>query len=175
MATAKLKSPSRLVLTRFWALPLLLPLALIWQMSELSLLPVFGWRVDPTLVLVIAGGLMLGPRYGVCFGLLAGGAQDVLLGAGLVYGVAKGLAGWTAGLIQPHIYRLDALSLGLMAMVWTLMEGLGVALYLLTHGRTAVWDHYAAQALPLGLAHAFLLAFVYAWLYRLPGPEARDA
>jgi LytS/YehU family sensor histidine kinase len=163
------------MIPRFWALPLLLPLALIWQTSELAVLPVFGWRVDPTLVLVIAGGLMLGPRYGMAFGLIAGGCQDIVLGAGLLYGFTKALAGWTAGLIQPHIYRLDALSLGLVAMVWTLVEGLCVALYLLSHGRPAVWDHYAALALPLGLAHAFMLAVLYYGLYRLPGPEAREA
>ncbi|MFN3431225.1 MAG: LytS/YhcK type 5TM receptor domain-containing protein, partial [Candidatus Sericytochromatia bacterium] len=91
------------MIPRFWALPALLPLALIWQSSELAVLPVFGWRLDPTLVLVIAAGLMLGPRYGLVFGLIAGGCQDVLLGAGLVYGFTKGLAGWAAGLIQPHI------------------------------------------------------------------------
>lgn len=163
------------MIPRFWALPALLPLALIWQSSELAVLPVFGWRLDPTLVLVIAGGLMLGPRYGLVFGLVAGGCQDVLLGAGLVYGFTKGLAGWAAGLIQPHIYRLDVLSLGLVAMVWTLVEGLCVALYLLSHGRTAVWDHYAALALPLGLAHAFMLGVLYYTLFRLPGPESREA
>lgn len=163
------------MVSRFWALPLLLPIALIWQASELSLLPVFGWRLDPILVLVIASGLMLGPRYGLIFGLIAGGCQDMLLGAGLLYGFTKGIAGWTAGLIQPHIYRLDALSLGMVAMVWTLVEGLCVALYLLGQNRPAVWDHYAALALPLGLAHAFLLAVLYYGLYRLPAPEEREA
>jgi LytS/YehU family sensor histidine kinase len=163
------------MLGRFWAPIALLPIALVWQSSALSILPVFGWRVDPILVLTIAGGLLMGPRYGVLFGLLAGGFQDLLLGAGLLYGVTKAIAGWTAGLVHPHIYRLDALSLGLIAMVWTLIEGLCVALYLLAHGRTAVWDHYAALALPLGLAHAFMLAVLYYTLRRLPGPEAREA
>jgi LytS/YehU family sensor histidine kinase len=162
------------MLPRFWAPFLLLPLALIWQSSELSMLPVFGWRLDPTLVLVIAGGLLMGPRYGVFFGLVAGGCQDVLIGAGLLYGFTKAIAGFAAGLIQPHIYRLDALSLGLLAMVWTLVEGLCVAIYLLAHGRTAVWDHFAALALPLGLAHAFLLAVLYYGLLRLPAPETRE-
>ncbi|MOA41864.1 hypothetical protein D3C78_1638690 [compost metagenome] len=123
----------------------------------------------------MAAGLMMGPRYGVLFGLIAGGCQDMLLGAGLIYGFAKALAGWTAGMIQPHIYKLDALALGLVAMVWTLVEGLGVALYLLGQGRTAVWDHYAALALPLGLVHAFLLALLYYGLYQLSAPEEREA
>ena len=163
------------MLPRFWAPVLLLPLALIWQSSDMSVLPVFGWRLDPTLVLVMAGGLLMGPRYGVMFGLIAGGCQDVLIGGGLLYGFTKALAGLAAGLVQPHVYRLDALSLGLTAMVVTLAEGLCVALYLLAHGRTAVWDHYAALALPLGLAHAFLLAVLYYGLLQLPAAEPREA
>lgn len=161
-------------MTRFWALVVLLPLALVWQLSPLAQLPVFGWRLDPTLVLVMAAGLLLGPMYGMLYGVVAGGAQDLMLGAGLLYAVTKAVAGFTAGLIQPHIYRLDALSMVLVGLVWTLVEGLGVALYLLAHGRTAVWDHYAAFALPLGIAHAVLLVMLYPLLHRLPGPEAKE-
>jgi threonine/homoserine efflux transporter RhtA len=97
-----------------------------------------------------------------------------MIGAGLLYGLTKGLAGWTAGLIQPHIYRLDTVTLLLIGLVWTLIEGLLVALYLLSQGRTAVWDHYAALALPLGMAHAILLAIAYAILHRLPAPERSE-
>ena len=53
--------------------------------------------------------------------------------------------------------------------------GFLVALYLLAQGRTAVWDHYAALALPLGLVHAFLLALLYYGLDQLPAPEEREA
>lgn len=157
-----------------WVLPLLLPFALVWQLSPLGVLPVFGWRLDPSLVLVVAGGLMLGPRYGLVLGLAAGACQDLLLGAGLLYGATKGLAGLAAGLIQPHIYRLDALSLVLVGLTGTLGEGLLVAMFLLSQGRTGVWDHFAALALPLGLAHAFMLVALYYVLIQLPAPEARE-
>lgn len=157
-----------------WVLPLLLPFALIWQLSPLGVMPVFGWRIDPVLVLAVAGGLMFGPRYGLVFGLAAGACQDLLLGAGLLYGATKAAAGLAAGLIQPHIYRLDALSLVLMGLVWTLVEGLMVASSLHAQGRTAVWDHFAALALPLGLAHAVLLVALYYWLLRFPLPEERE-
>jgi hypothetical protein len=76
--------------------------------------------------------------------------------------------------MQPQIYRLDALTLGLVGLVWTLGEGLLVALYLMTQGRTAVWDHYAALSLPLGLAHAVLLVALYALLIRLQGEDRDD-
>ena len=161
-------------LTRRRALLLLLPFMWVWQASPLALLPYFGWRLDPSLVLAIAAGLLEGPRFGLWFGLLAGGGEDLLLGAGLLYGVTKALAGFAAGGMQPHIYRLDALSLGLVGLVWTLGEGMLVALYLLAHGRTAVWDHYAALSLPLGLAHAVLLVTLYAWLMQLPGTEREE-
>jgi LytS/YehU family sensor histidine kinase len=161
-------------LTRQRALILLLPIMWVWQASPLALLPWFGWRLDPSLVLAIAGGLLEGPRFGLWFGLIAGGGQDLLLGAGLLYGITKALAGLAAGAMQPHIYRLDALSLGMVGLVWTLGEGLLVALYLLAHGRTAVWDHYAALSLPLGVAHALLLVVLYAWLMRLPGAEREE-
>jgi hypothetical protein len=161
-------------LTRHRALLLLLPVMWVWQASPLALLPWFGWRLDPSLVLAIAGGLIEGPRFGLWFGLIAGGGQDLLLGAGLLYGVTKALAGFAAGGMQPHLYRLDALSLGMVGLVWTLGEGLLVALYLLAHGRTAVWDHYAALSLPLGLAHAMLLVVLYAGLMRLPGIEREE-
>lgn len=161
-------------LTRRMALLLLLPVMWVWQASPLALLPGFGWRLDPSLVLAIAAGLLEGPRFGLAFGLLAGGGEDLLLGAGLLYGVTKALAGLVAGGMQPHIYRLDALALGLIGLVWTLGEGLLVALYLLAHGRTAVWDHYAALSLPLGLAHAAVLIVVYALLLRLPGSQREE-
>lgn len=162
------------MIPRFWALPLLLPFALVWQLSPLAILPVFGWRVDPALALVIASGLLFGPRYGLAFGLLAGACQDLILGAGLLYGTTKAIAGVFAGMIQPHIYRLDALSLMLLGLTWTLGEGLLVAIFLLSHGRPNVWDHFAALALPLGLAHAFMLVAVYYVLVQLPAPEARE-
>lgn len=161
-------------LSRFWVIPLLLPFALVWQLSPLAVLPVFGWRVDPALALVIVGGLLFGPAYGVAFGLVAGACQDLLLGAGLLYGVTKAIAGLFAGLIQPHIYRLDALSLVLVGLTGTLGEGLMIAMYLLSQGRTGVWDHFAALALPLGLAHAFMLVALYYVLIQLPAPEARE-
>lgn len=161
-------------LNRRMALLLLLPVMWVWQASPLAILPYFGWRLDPALVLAIAAGLFEGPRFGVCVGLIAGGGQDLLLGAGLLYGVTKALAGLAAGGMQPQIYRLDALTLGLVALVWTLGEGLLVALYLLAHGRTAVWDHYAALSLPLGLAHAVVLIILYILLSRLPGKERED-
>lgn len=161
-------------LTRPRALLLLLPVMWVWQASPLAILPGFGWRLDPALVLAIAAGLLEGPRFGLWFGLIAGGGQDLLLGAGLLYGVTKALAGLAAGSMQPHVYRLDALTLGLVGLVWTLGEGLLVALYLLAHGRTAVWDHYAALSLPLGLAHALVLIVLYALLMRLPGAEREE-
>jgi LytS/YehU family sensor histidine kinase len=160
--------------SRYWIFFVLLPFALLWQTSAWSVLPVFGWRVDPTLVLVMASGLLLGPRYGLFFGLVAGGSQDLLLGAGLLYSATKALAGFAAGFVKPHLYRFDIVSLGLIGFVWTLIEGLIVALDLMLSGRGAVWDHYAALALPLGLAHAALLILCYAWLARLPDPSARE-
>lgn len=167
-------APPLINLTRFWAILIILPIFVAWQASPLALLPVFGWRLDPTLVLAIAVGLLNGPRFGVLFGLVAGASQDLLVGAGLLYGATKALAGFTAGLIQPHIYRLDIVSLGMLGLVWTLGEGLLVAMYLMTQGRTAVWDHYAALSLPLGMAHAILLIVVYSFLGRLQGPEAHE-
>lgn len=161
--------PSRLV-----ALLLLLPLALAWQVSAWGVLPVFGWQLDFPLVLVMACGLLFGPRAGLLFGLLAGGLQDLLLGAGLLYGLTKGLAGLAVGLIQPHVMKLDALSLAVVAIVTTLAEGLLVALSLLAQGRTGVWDHFAALALPLGAAHALLLLVAYGALRRLGGPEREE-
>lgn len=161
-------------LDRTRVLLLLLPVMWVWQASPLAILPVFGWRLDPALVIAIVGGLMNGPRFGLWFGLIAGGGQDLLLGAGLLYGATKALAGFAAGLIQPQIYRLDALTLGLVGLVWTLGEGLLVALYLLAHGRTAVWDHYAALSLPLGLAHALLVVILYLWVFRFPGEDREE-
>ena len=161
-------------LGRVQALLLLLPVMWVWQASPLAILPYFGWRLDPALVLAIAAGLLEGPRFGLWFGLVAGGGEDVLLGAGLLYGVTKALAGLAAGAMQPHIYRLDGLTLGMVGLIWTLGEGLLVALYLLAHGRTAVWDHYAALSLPLGLAHALVLILLYAWLMHLPGLEREE-
>lgn len=167
-------APARFPLSLVQALWLLVPVALIWQASDLAMLPYVHWRLDPTLALVILAGLLLGPRHGIWFGLVAGGGQDLLIGGGLVYGATKGLAGMLAGMIQPQIYRLDALSLAGVGLLWTLGEGLLVALYLFAQGRTAVWDHFAAQSLPLGLANAVLIVVLYAGLRRLPGPEAND-
>lgn len=161
-------------MTLVQALCLLIPVALIWQTSDLAVLPIFHWRLDPTLAIVVLAGLLLGPRYGVWFGLAAGAGQDLLIGGGLLYGLTKGLAGMVAGLAQPQIYRLDALSLAVVGLLWTIGEGLLVALYLFAQGRTAVWDHFAAQSLPLGLANAVLIVLLYAWLGRLPPPEARE-
>lgn len=161
-------------LTLIKALWLLIPVALVWQTSDLAVLPYFHWRLDPTLALVVLAGLLLGPRHGVWFGLAAGAGQDLLIGGGLLYGLTKGLAGLAAGLAQPQIYRLDALSLAVVGLLWTIGEGLLVALYLFAQGRTAVWDHFAAQSLPLGLANAVLIVLLYAWLNRLPPPEARE-
>lgn len=155
---------------RVVALWLLLPLALIWQSSDLAVLPFLGWRLDPTLALVVLAGLLLGPRHGVWYGLIAGGGQDLLIGAGLLYGLTKGLAGWLAGMMQPQILRLDVLSLAVVGLLWTLGEGLLVALYLFAQGRTAVWDHFAAQSFPLGVANALLLVLLYTVLRRLPAP-----
>src|SRR5439155_17977148 len=98
----RLSPPSRLTV-----LAALLPLALVWQVSDLGILPAFGWRLDPPLVLAVAAGLLLGPRVGVWFGLVAGAGQDLLLGAGLLYAATKALAGFVAGLVQPQLYRLD--------------------------------------------------------------------
>lgn len=172
---AKARGPARFPLTQVQALWLLVPIALAWQASDLALLPYFRWRTDPTLALVILAGLLLGPRHGVWFGLVAGGCEDLLIGGGLVYGATKGLAGFAAGMVQPQFYRLDALSLAGVGLLWTLGEGLLVALYLFAQGRTAVWDHFAAQSLPLGLANAVLIVVLYQGLKRLPGPEPREA
>ncbi|HEY9723408.1 MAG TPA: LytS/YhcK type 5TM receptor domain-containing protein, partial [Oscillatoriaceae cyanobacterium] len=138
--------------SRVWVLLALLPLALVWELSPLARLPVFGWRLDPTLVLAMAAGLLFGPGPGALYGMIAGAGQDMLLGAGLLYTVTKAIAGLAAGIIKPQIYQLDLLSTVLMGLVWTAAEGLEVAIYLLMQGRTEVWDHYAALALPLGLA-----------------------
>ena len=156
------------------ALWLMIPVALVWQASDLAVLPYFHWRLDPTLALVVLAGLMLGPRHGALFGLAAGAGQDLLIGGGLLYGVTKALAGWVAGAVQPQIYRLDALSLAVVGLVWTIGEGLLAALYLFAQGRTAVWDHFAAQSLPLGLANAVIVVLVYQWVSRLPAPEVRE-
>lgn len=161
-------------ITLVQALWLLIPVALIWQTSDLAVLPFFHWRLDPTLAIVVLAGLLLGPRHGVWIGLAAGAGQDLLIGGGLLYGVTKGLAGLAAGLAQPQLYRMEALSLAVVGLLWTIGEGLLVALYLFAQGRTAVWDHFAAQSLPLGLANAVLIVALYAWLHRLPPPEARE-
>ena len=100
------------------ALWLMIPVALVWQASDLAVLPYFHWRLDPTLALVVLAGLMLGPRHGALFGLAAGAGQDLLIGGGLLYGVTKALAGWVAGAVQPQIYRLDALR-GFKDRTWT--------------------------------------------------------
>lgn len=162
-------------MTLLRALWLLLPLALVWQSSELAVLPYFEWRLDPLLALVVLGGLLLGPRHGVWLGLVAGGSQDLLVGAGLLYGVTKAVAGAAAGMVQPHIYRLDALSLTVVGVLATLGEGLLIATYLFLQGRTAVWDHFASMSLPLGLVNAALLVFLYVVLSALPATEAREA
>jgi hypothetical protein len=140
---------------------LLLPVALMWQSSVLAILPFFEWRLDPVLALVVLTGLAAGPKQGLWLGLIAGGCQDILVGAGLLFGVTKGLTGLGAGWLQPHIYRLDALSLAALGVLTTLAESLLIALYLFAQGRTAVWDHFAAQSMPLGLANASLLVVLY--------------
>ncbi|MEB3223971.1 MAG: LytS/YhcK type 5TM receptor domain-containing protein [Candidatus Sericytochromatia bacterium] len=161
-------------MTLLRALWLLLPLALVWESSELAVLPYFEWRLDPVLALVLLAGLMLGPRQGVWLGLVAGGCQDLLVGAGLLYGGTKALAGLLAGLVQPHIYRLDALSLATVGILASLGEGLLIALFLFAQGRTAVWDHFASMSLPLGLVNAALLVLLYVVVGRLPAPELRE-
>jgi cell shape-determining protein MreD len=161
-------------MTLLRALWVLLPLALVWESSELAVLPYFAWRLDPVLVLVVLAGLTLGPRHGVWLGLVAGGCQDMLVGAGLLYGGTKALAGMVAGLVQPHIYRLDVLSLAVVGLLASLGEGLTIALYLFLQGRTAVWDHFASMSVPLGLTNAALLVVLHAVVSRLPAPELRE-
>ncbi|MEB3330295.1 MAG: LytS/YhcK type 5TM receptor domain-containing protein [Candidatus Sericytochromatia bacterium] len=160
-------------MTLLRALWLLLPLALVWESSELAVLPYLAWRLDPVLALVVLAGLTLGPRHGVWLGLVGGGCQDLLVGAGLLYGGTKALAGAVAGLVQPHVYRLDALSLAVVGLLASLGEGLTIALYLFAQGRTAVWDHFASLSLPVGLVNAALLVLVHAGVTRLPASEAR--
>ena len=155
-------------MTRHWALLLALPVVLVWQMTPLAVLPVLGWRLDPTLVLVVAAGLVLGPPWGLAFGLLAGAGQDLLVGAGVLYTVTKALAGMTSGLLRPHLYQIDSAFVGLVGLLWTLGEELLVAVYSWLAGRTGVWDHFAALSLPLGLAHAVLLVGMVGILLRLP-------
>lgn len=154
-------------LTPAFIFPLLLPFAFVWQLSPLAQVPFFAWRLDPTLVLVVAAGFLLGPRYGLTFGLLAGAGQDLLVGAGLLYAAAKALAGFSAGLLHDHIYRLDALSLAVFGFAWTLGESLIVALLLLLQGKDGIWSLYAAMGFPIGLAHAVLLPIVYLTLHPL--------
>jgi cell shape-determining protein MreD len=153
---------------------LLLPLALVWESSALAVLPYFEWRLDPVLALVVLAGLSLGPRHGIWLGLVAGGCQDLLVGAGLLYGCTKALSGLLAGLVQPHIYRLDVLSLAVVGLLASLGEGLVIALYLFLQGRTAVWDHFASMSVPLGLVNAGVLVGLYLVVGRLPAPELRE-
>lgn len=162
-------------MTRPRLLWLLLPFALMWQSSVLAILPFFEWRLDPVLALVVLTGLAAGPKQGLWLGLIAGGCQDILVGAGLLYGVTKALIGQTAGWIQPHIYRLDALSLVAIGVISTLVESLLIAVYLFAQGRTAVWDHFAAQSMPLGLANACLLVVLYLVTSRLGWLSKREA
>lgn len=153
---------------------LLLPVALMWQSSVLAILPFFEWRLDPVLALVVLTGLVAGPKQGLWLGLIAGGCQDILVGAGLLYGVTKALIGQVAGRMQPHIYRLDALSLVAVGVILTLAESLMVAIYLFAQGRTAVWDHFAAQAMPVGLSNAVLLVTLYLIAQRLGWLSERE-
>ncbi|MEB3197541.1 MAG: hypothetical protein VKP62_10100 [Candidatus Sericytochromatia bacterium] len=156
------------------ALWLMLPFALIWQSSELAVLPYFQWRLDPVLALVVLTSMLRGPRIGAWLGVLAGGCQDLLVGAGLLYAVTKGLAGFVVGMVQPHIYRLDLLSLVMVGVLATLGEGLLIALYLFAQGRMAVWDHFASLSMPVGLANAALVMLFYLVLSRFPSQEARE-
>lgn len=156
------------------ALWLLLPLALAWQCSDMAILPTFGWRLDPVLVLVLLAGIRLGPRHGVMFGLVAGAGQDMLVGAGLLYGLTKALVGFAAGLMQESVYDLDAPTLALMGLLGTLGEALLVAINLVAAGRTGVFELYGALALPMGVANAALIVFLNLWLRHLPTHLVRE-
>lgn len=124
------------------------------QASPLNhLLPV---RLDPVLLVVVAWGVSMGAREGALFGLLAGAAQDLLIGDGLLFTLPKLAVGLLAGSLKPILfYRQAFIVLPLVIACTALQEGLVMVGFALT-GRGWLVQHLGAILLPEALGNAVL-------------------
>ena len=80
-------------------------LIFIAQTVVFSRAEIFSGKLDAILCCAIVWGLIFGPTWGLCTGVIAGYFIDLVSSSGFFYLPVIGLAGLVAGLLREKVYR----------------------------------------------------------------------
>lgn len=137
-----------------WGLLLLLLASWLQLGGFNSLLP---FRMDFLLLVVVAFGVLNGPKQGLVFGLFAGALQAGLSGS-LLFLLTKAVVGFLAGKLDRFLYRHQGLVVMTLVAVGTLLHETLLAIFLLPWFPVTHVGHFLG---PLVLMNALVAPLLY--------------
>lgn len=149
-------------MTLWLVIPLLSLVALV-QIAWLPLIPIFGFKIDLALIVVVAWGL-LGPLgQAAQWGFILGIGLD--LASGLPFGIhtfTLTLIGWLVGLSQRAFFRGNVIAPPITMIAATWLDHVLILAFLALFDQAIPWGDYLLRiTLPTALLNTIAAGLVY--------------